>query len=150
MYWNWQDILYAALCYPIIQVLSMIRHELSHALAAVLSGWNVIEISVLPSKRNGKWYWGYCRWNHPTDLRERPNIHMSLAPYYVNAAALCIGVAAVSRLHIMWPPHAWIAFVVLFIISPAVDTLYNLLKWKIKDSGDFKSASDTLERQKTQ
>jgi hypothetical protein len=147
---DWSDLWPHLLAYPIYQVLSTIRHELAHALAAVLSGWEVTEIGIFPSKRNDKWYWGYCSWSHPTDPRRRPNVHMSLAPYYVNAAVLCAGAGLVMHLHSRFPPHAWIAFIILFIISPVVDTLYNLLKWKIKGCGDFQSAVDTLERQKTQ
>jgi hypothetical protein len=133
MEWSWQDVLVHVLLYPVYQVLSTARHELAHAVAARLSGLRVLEIRVLPCRRDGRWFWGYVRWEGT------PNVHCHLAPYYVDVASLPFGIwLAVDPPS--WPFHAWAAAVVMLLVSPVVDTLYNVLKWKLAGRGDFAQA----------
>jgi hypothetical protein len=107
-------------------------------------GLDVKSITIFPSIIGGKWYFGYVQFDGPT------NSMISLAPYYVNLVILILGLIATFYLHGMIPFFWWANFAVMFVVSPIIDTLYNLLKWKIGDRGDFKSAVGTLERQETQ
>ena len=83
--------------------------------------------------RDGRWYWGFVRWEGT------PNVHCHLAPYYVDLACLPFGVWLAADPP-AWPFHAWAAAVVMLLVSPAVDTLYNVLKWRLAGRGDFASA----------
>ena len=133
MDWSWQGVLVHVLLYPVYQVLSTARHELAHALAARLSGLRVLEIRVIPCLRDGRWYWGFVRWEGT------PNVHCHLAPYYVDLACLPFGVWLACDPP-AWPFHAWAAAVVMLLVSPVVDTLYNVLKWRLAGRGDFAAA----------
>ena len=128
MVWSWQGLLLHLLLYPLYQVASTARHELAHAVTAWLSGLKVTEVRVIPCRRDGRWYWGYVRWEGT------PNVHC-----YVDLACLPFGVwLAVTRPE--WPLHAWAAAVVMLLVSPVVDTIYNVLKWRLYGRGDFTSA----------
>jgi hypothetical protein len=133
MEWSWSDLLVHLALYPVYQVISTARHELAHAAAGWLSGMCILELHVLPGRRDGRWYWGYVRWEGT------PNVHCHLAPYYVDVACLPFGVwLALDPPR--WSFHAWAAAVVMLAVSPAIDTVYNLLKWRISGTGDFAAA----------
>jgi hypothetical protein len=133
MAWSWWALLVHLALYPVYQVLSTARHELAHAAAGWLSGLRILEVRVIPCRRDGRSYWGYVRWEGT------PNVHCHLAPYYVDLACLPAGIwLAVDPP--AWPFHAWAAAVVMLLVSPVVDTLYNLLKWRLYGTGDFAAA----------
>ena len=133
--------LWHILAYPIYQILSTIRHELSHAVAYWLSGWRVTEIKVLPSKVDGRFYWGYIRVEPKNHYNL--NIHMALAPHYVNLISITAWLSWYLNDY-PWirsdATHTWIIITVLGLISPAVDFGYGLLKSIITNHGDFASA----------
>lgn len=125
-------VIHVLLC-PLYQLVSTIRHELAHVIAAKLSGARVTEIRFLPHRRYGKWYWGYV------GLEGTVNAHSHLAPYYVNIVCLCVGIWMLIN-----PPkipiHWKVVSFIMLILSPVVDTMYNLTKWWLKDMGDFAEA----------
>src|SRR5262245_47050215 len=43
-------------------VIGVAMHEGSHAVAAKLAGAEILEVSLLPSVRDGHFYFGYTRW----------------------------------------------------------------------------------------
>ena len=132
----WTDVLIQVVFYPLYQVLSTVRHELSHAVAARLSGLRIAELRVLPGVHDGRWYWGWTGWEGT------PNVHCHLAPYYVDLACLPLGIW-IAAAPPAWPFHAWAAAVVMLLVSPLVDVLYNLLKWRLRGVGDFADAART-------
>jgi hypothetical protein len=138
MDWSWQDVLVHVLLYPVYQVLSTARHELAHAIAGRMAGLRIIEVHVLPGRRDGRWRWGYVRWDGT------PGIHCHLAPYYAAFASLPFGVW-IALDPPAWPLHAWATATVMLLVSPLVDTIYNLLKWRLNGSGDLASAFDRKE-----
>lgn len=135
MPWTWQAVVGHALLYPLYQIISTVRHELAHAVVARLSGLTIVEIRVLPCRRDGRWYWGYVRWEGTA------GVHCYLAPYYVNAACLPFGLWLALDPP-AWPFHAWLVAIVLLAVSPVVDTVYNVVKWKVYNRGDFATVSD--------
>ena len=135
MEWSWWDVLVHLALYPAYQILSTARHELAHAIAGRLAGLRILEVHILPTRRDGRWYWGFVRWEG------MPNVHCFLAPYYVDLACLPAGIWLTVRPP-AWPFHAWAAAVVMLLVSPAIDTLYNLLKWRLRGTGDFAAAFD--------
>ncbi len=128
---TWTSILlHCLLLYPVYQVLGTLRHELSHALAAVFQGVGVREIRIFPSRIDGKWYWGFVRYGTGSPVSR----WVHAAPYLVNAAFVAWGFSLIPYL----TGHEWLAAVILCWASPALDTLYNLCKWWFYDTGDFK------------
>jgi hypothetical protein len=138
MEWPATGVVLHALLYPVYQILSTARHELAHAIAGRLSGLRILEVRILPFRRDGRWYWGVVRWEGT------PNVHCFLAPYYVDLACLPVGIRLAAAPP-AWPFHAWAAAVVMLLVSPVVDTLYNLLKWRLRGTGDFAAAFDRKE-----
>lgn len=136
---TWQHVLIHVCLWPFYQILSTIRHELSHACAALISGVQVLTIKIWPHRYEGRWYWGRIMYG-PNGL-ENLNVHVHMAPYYVNAICL------VTALALSWSgclarvdeAHWLLFFIVMMIVSPLVDTLYNAAKYWITGTGDFAS-----------
>lgn len=143
--WRWPDALFHIIPGLLIyQLLGTIRHELAHVVAYWLAGWKITGLHVLPHWYKDEWYFG--RMTAELQGGAKHNLHMHLAPYEVNAIAVIIW-AVVSRFveqpwssnpHVAW--NLWAAFTILFLVSPAVDTLYNLYKFVRHNSGDFRAA----------
>ncbi len=133
--YTWTDLLIHLLAVPIYLILGTLRHELSHAFAATIQGLTVTKISVTPSRRDGKWYWGYVQWTSGL-----ANNWTLLAPYLCALLFLVGGIAGYSRVLATCSFHYLAVFAVIFIISPVVDTAYNIAKWLISDRGDFARA----------
>jgi hypothetical protein len=137
MNWTWTDVLIHLLAYPIYQIIGTIRHEGSHALAAMSCGASILEFRFLPHRREGKFFWGYVSWSSGLDLEQMRLVY--LAPYLVDVFLLITG-SVVLRMHQFENFH-WLAFaVIMLLLSPAIDTLYNLGKWAVKGTGDFADA----------
>jgi len=146
----WRDALFHLLAYPIYQILGTIRHELAHVIAYWLSGYGVKELRVFPFRdTNGTFYWG--RVLPESRMGATHNVHMHLAPYYVNTV-LC-GAWAIFAM-IIWERtnqlsgineqeyNVLLAITILTFVSPIVDTGYNLLKYLWRGTGDFARAAE--------
>lgn len=138
MDWTWIDILIHILLLPIYQIVGTLKHEGAHAIAAKLSGFEIMSFKFLPHRYNGSFYWGRVTWK-PKALFTKPNTHMFLAPYYVDI--VCIVAASAVIWNVDWESFFWFAFTVIMLgFSPIVDTAYNVLKWKLKGTGDWARA----------
>lgn len=143
MNWAWTDALIHLLAYPIYQIISTIRHEGAHALVARSFGASIIEFRFLPHRREGKFFWGYARWSVGLD-RDQTRLVL-LAPYMVDVLLICGG-AVLLNLRQFESFH-WLVFtVVMLLLSPAIDMLYNLAKWTIRGTGDFAMARELRDR----
>lgn len=106
------------LAYPIYQVIGTFRHEGAHALVAILSGAEVTKFVFWPSMPNGLFYWGYVMVVGPT------GVLFSAAPYLLDLITyffffpLCMLVLFKRK----W---IWINLVVISLISPFANSLYN-------------------------
>lgn len=129
------------LCYPFYQFLGTLRHELSHWLAARLSGVGVLAIHLMPHMHDGRFYWGRIEYNRATAANQNQHIH--LAPYYVDFAsiALYVTLLAGGTLARIKNEHLAIATAILLILSPIVDVVYNYLKYRLCGIGDFAAAA---------
>jgi hypothetical protein len=134
----------------IYQLLGTIRHELAHAIAYALCGWKVTEVLLLPHWYRNKFYWG--RYTAEVQGGAKQSIHLHLAPYEACALALGIWFAVARWLPPPWVAderlawNLWAAFTALFLISPIIDTLYNLLKLVLWKRGDFWRAMTYMDR----
>jgi predicted membrane protein len=96
-------------------------HELAHAVAAVLVGGRVTELSFLP----GAGHLGYMRWEPPPAVSALDSGFVSVAPYLM-WSALALLVAGLAFLRRRW--H-WIPASTLFVWGYAVpvgDIAFNL------------------------
>lgn len=151
MSWWWLDILlHLIVGYPVYQILGTIRHELAHVIAYRLSGYGIKEMRVFPFRdKDGEWYWG--RVMPETKPGARNNVHMHLAPYYACALSIAAFVAIyfnarecslaeISRRDY----NVILAITMSMLVSPLVDTAYNLYKCVRLGRGDFKRAVEYL------
>ena len=107
------------LLWPLYQSLGTIRHEGSHALMALAQGARIQQFVFLPSiGQDGGLLWGYVSYEGSTTWLT------SAAPYFVDLLtylvffAICYSVQSLPR----W---LWLNLVIVGMISPMVNSLYN-------------------------
>ncbi len=116
--WRRSDLWWLA-ALPFYQLLGTLRHEASHALAAVIAGGRVRALAFWPTYRAGMgWRWGYVAWEGPGGWP------VLAAPY------LCDLATYVAAFALWWAcPRAprWLRLnlAALGLVSPLVNTLYN-------------------------
>ena len=146
---EWYHLLIHLLCAPLYQIIGTARHESSHALVGWVSHLDILEIRILPSRHNGRFLWGLVRFD-PKTLAGNMNVHVYLAPYYVDAVWLAPGVAlyVTGLAEQIASPHLALFAGIMLVVSPVVDTVYNLGKWALKGLGDFAKAREFLNARK--
>jgi hypothetical protein len=135
---DWWVFLIHVLLYPLYQIIGTAKHEYSHAFAAKCQGLTVTEINILPKRIDGRWYWGYFRY-----IGGKADKMTMLYPYVADIVCILIGFGIVIGVDLFWwfdHRHALLATMIILIVSPVVDIVYNLLKWKIAGRGDFAEA----------
>lgn len=134
-WWVWVTHL---LLYPVYQILGTLKHEGAHALVGVAQGLRVLEFHVLPERVNGQWFWGRVL------MSGRLSPLGFLAPYIVDVIVFTIGVLTAGHWVSgdWWITHVWMFFMtmILLVVLPIVDLIYNVIKWWIWDRGDFAEA----------
>lgn len=134
MEWSWIDVLWHVLAYPIYQILGTLRHELCHAAAAKAFGATITELSVLPCRRDGQWYWGYTRW--VGDLTGDQRSAVRRAPYAIDVLLIAVW-------FILFYPNEFESFhlfaftAVMLLVSPVADIVYNMVKALVWRRGDL-------------
>lgn len=124
--------IYFVLLSPLIVIFSTLKHEVSHAVAAMLSGYEVTNLQIFPSRQDGRWYWGYTEWQ-----QRRPEAHLSqhvyLAPYYVDLVQVLVW----FFLHLYFDFSLFVSTynLVMLLLAPCIDSLWNFSLWR----GDFES-----------
>ena len=149
MWWTYA-LLHLIVGYPIYHILGTIRHELSHVVAYWLAGYGVQELHLLPFRdKDGTWYWG--RAVPESRPGAKHSIHMHVAPYYTNV--LLVAAWTVFTVYIreqaemllginVLEYNLLLGFTILLLISPIVDTGYNLYKLARLGTGDFARAQE--------
>lgn len=100
--------------YPAYQLIGTLRHEASHALAAMLEGAKITKFVFWPTEG----YWGYVRW-------EGPVTSFAIgAPYICDLLTfgLFFVLCMVGRFKRRW---VWLNAVVLGMISPLINSFHN-------------------------
>lgn len=136
---NWAIFLIHGLLYPLYQVIGTARHEYMHALFGTIQGLDIHEIRILPSRIDGKWYWGYIRWSGGEG-----GALFYTAPYIADAILLVLASLVLKTwVNVDWwesHVHTLFATAIILLVSPAVDIVYNMFKWWIWGLGDFARA----------
>lgn len=135
MSWSWLDILWHVLAYPIYQIIGTLRHEGCHAIVARSFGASILEFRFLPHRRDGRWYWGYVKYEG-SDL-DRDQIEVVKKAPYVLDIALVLAWFLVDRLREFESFHWWAFATVMLLVSPVVDFVYNLFKALVWHRGDL-------------
>ncbi len=102
------------LAYPVYQIIGTLRHEASHALAALLEGARITEFVFWPTRG----YWGYVIWEGPVTSATIG------APYVCDLMTfgLFFGLCMAARFERRW---VWLNAIALGMISPLVNSVYN-------------------------
>ncbi len=102
---------------PAYLLATTLRHEGSHALAALLEGCEVVDFVILPSWQGG-FTFGYAA------LAGNPGWPVLAAPYFCDL--LTFGAAFLVCLFVERIPRwVWLNIVVIGIVGPLVDSVYN-------------------------
>lgn len=130
--WLWHLI-----AYPLYQIAGTFRHEGAHAAEVTWHGGVIVQFKILPHFYRGAFYWGRVRWVYPISVDAATRVLK--APYYVNAACIAWGLVLARgvQLGIVEMNHLARFGLIMLLVSPAIDTLYNLWKWLAKGTGDF-------------
>jgi hypothetical protein len=106
------------LAYPVYQILGTLRHEGSHAIAAILQGAKITEFVFWPTLRKQGLYWGYVNYHEET------NWPVLAAPYFMDLITFVFFFAICMRVRFRrkW---IWLNLIIIGMISPLVNSLYN-------------------------
>ena len=106
------------LAYPVYQTIGTVRHEGSHALAAMAEGARVMEFVFWPSSFNGEFYWGYVIWHGSTTW------FTTAAPYFCDLITffLALLVILVAKPKRRW---LWLNIGIIGMLSPLVNSVAN-------------------------
>ena len=106
--------------FPLYLLIGTLRHELSHAVVAHFQGAEILKLTFWPSMYHEKFYFGYIVWRGETTWLT------TAAPYFCDV--LTYGVffplAFLKRFKRHW---LWLNLVIIGLISPMVNSLYNYL-----------------------
>jgi len=106
------------LAYPLYQLIGSLRHEVSHALVAVLQGARLQEFVFWPSFTGSTFRWGYVSWSGYTSWVA------TAAPYLCDLATFALFFVICMR----WPLSrhwVWVNLVAIGLVSPLVNSAYN-------------------------
>ncbi len=106
------------LLYPVYQTIGTLRHEGSHALAAMMEGAKVTEFVFWPELRNGVLYWGYVGWDGATTW------FTTAAPYFCDLIVFFVALLIIvgARPRRRW---LWLNILIIGVLSPLVNSAYN-------------------------
>ena len=106
------------LAFPLYQTLGTLRHEASHAFAALLKGAQIEEFVFWPTVITGVFRWGYVRYSGSVDWLFYAAPYLGDLLTYSFFAAVCMWIMFKKR----W---LWLNLVIVGMISPLVNSLYN-------------------------
>jgi len=116
--------------WPFYQLVGTARHELSHAVVAVLQGAQLTQLQILPSFDREGFLWGYVTW-----IGGHTNTLVTAAPYLCDFALFLIFLP-LCMAALRAPRWLWINALIIGVLSPFVDTAANYSKFLLRDSGD--------------
>ena len=105
------------LLYPVYQTIGTIRHEGSHALAAMAEGAEITEFVFWPHFRNGEFFFGYVSWEGFTTW------FTFAAPYFCDLITFFVALLIILEAE---PKRRWLWLNILIIgmLSPFINSVY--------------------------
>lgn len=124
------------LAYPIYQLIGSLRHEASHAAAAILQGAAIEELVFWPTQTDAGFRWGYVTWSGDVSW------FATAAPYLCDLATFVLFFVICTRVRFRrhW---VWVNLVAIGLISPLVNSAYNYVNG-IRGVGDVTRLLGTL------
>jgi peptidase M50B-like protein len=110
--------LWWVLAFPLYELLTTARHEVSHALVALLEGAHIEKFVIFPSLVDGHFLAGYVLWSGSTDWVPIAAPYLGDLITYVLCFVLCTRLC--FRRH--W---VWVNLLILGLLSPLVNSGYN-------------------------
>lgn len=106
---------------PLYVLVGTLRHELSHAIAALLLGAEIEKFVFWPTCSQWGFRWGYVVWYGP------PASRVTAAPYLCDVATFVVFFVICTRVRFRrhW---VWVNLVVVGLISPLVNSAYNYVR----------------------
>jgi hypothetical protein len=133
-----RDLLWLLL-YPVYQIIGTIRHEGSHALAAIAEGAEIKEFVFWPSFRP-YFSWGYVSWQGSTTW------FTTAAPYFCDLITFFVAFLIVLIAKPK-PRGLWFNILIIGMLSPFINSLHNYrvgLAGSWNDVGKLLSALDPI------
>ena len=126
------------LAYPIYQTIGTIRHEGSHALAAMAEGAKVTEFVFWPSFFNERLYWGHVTWHGSTTW------FTMAAPYFCDLITFFVALLIILEAK---PERRclWINILIIGVVSPFFNSAYNYVRGLASGRGDAAHLLSVLE-----
>jgi len=103
------------LAYPIYQVVGTVRHEGSHALAAMAEGAKVTKFVCWPTFDYGRFHWGYVEWQGSTTW------FFDAAPYFCDLLIFFIALLVILEAKPK-PRWLWLNILIIGVVSPLVNS----------------------------
>ena len=121
------------LLYPAYQIIGTVRHEGSHALAAMAEGIKINEFVFLPNFNLGRFTWGYVRWE------SSPTWFATAAPYFCDLLTFFIAILIIleAKPRRRW---LWLNILIIGMLSPLINSAYSYLggvAGRLNDTGEL-------------
>ena len=119
------------LAYPLYQLIGTLRHEASHALAAVLQGATLERFVFWPTSFDSSFRWGYVSYSGSTDWVT------TAAPYLCDLATFLVFFLICTRIRFRrhW---VWVNLFAIGLVSPFVNSTYSYVRG-LMGAGDVAS-----------
>jgi hypothetical protein len=130
-----RDLLWV-LAYPLYQLVGTLRHELGHAVVALMLGGKIEKIVFWPTRTEAGFHWGYTVWYG------RPSVIVTAAPYILDLVVF--GAFFLICTRVRFRRHwVWLNLVILGLFSPFVNSVYSYVRG-IMGAGDVASLLQEL------
>ena len=115
-----RDLLWV-LAYPLYQLVGTLRHELGHAVVAILLGGKIEKLVFWPTQTEAGFHWGYTVWYG------RPAVIVSAAPYILDLVVF--GTFFLICTRVRFRRHwVWVNLVIVGLFSPFVNSVYSYVR----------------------
>jgi hypothetical protein len=113
---------------PLYILIGTLRHELSHAIVALLLGARIEQFVFWPTWSEGSFRWGYVVWYG------REALVVTVGPYLCDLAMFALFFMICKRIRFRrhW---VWVNLVIIGLISPLLNSAYNYVRG-LMGSGD--------------
>ena len=109
------------LAYPLYQLVGTLRHELGHAVVAILLGGKIEKLVFWPTQTEAGFHWGYTVWYG------RPAVIVSAAPYILDLVVF--GTFFLICTRVRFRRHwVWVNLVIVGLFSPFVNSVYSYVR----------------------
>ena len=117
------------LAYPVYQTVGTIRHEESHALAAMAERAKVTKFVFWPSFLNRELYWGHVSWHGSTTW------FTIAAPYFCDLITFFVALLIIleAKPRRRW---LWINILIIGMLSPFINSAYSYGRALARGRGD--------------